>query len=175
MQEAGYCECGCGRLAPIAKLSNTSKGHVAGQPMRFVHGHNRRKQVRWIEEDRGYETPCWIWQLAKTPDGYGYTRVGYDHRRAHRVLYEQHVGPIPAGLDLDHLCRVRDCVNPAHMEPVTEAENVRRGKTAKITMAVAQDIRARIAAGERQADIARLVDVSQQVVCDIKKNRSWVA
>jgi hypothetical protein len=160
MQGEGYCECQCGRLAPPGR--------------RFVHGHNGRKQVRWLQEDRGYLTPCWIWQLAKNRQGYGLTREGYAHKRAHRVVYEQHIGPIPPGLDLDHLCRQTDCVNPAHMEPVTEAENVRRGNTAKITMDIAQGIRARIAAGERQADIARGLGVSQQVVCDIKKNRTWV-
>lgn len=46
--------------------------------------------------------------------------------RAHRFSYERAVGPIPAGLQIDHLCRVRACVNPAHLEPVTCGENVRR-------------------------------------------------
>ncbi len=74
-------------------------------------------------EDRGHETPCWVWDRGL--DGYGYGRMR--GRRAHRVSYELHVGPIPEGLDLDHLCRVRNCVNPAHLEPVTRAENVLRG------------------------------------------------
>lgn len=50
-------------------------------------------------------------------------------RAAHRVAYEALVAPIAAGLQLDHLCRVRRCVNPAHVEPVTQAENLRRGET----------------------------------------------
>lgn len=45
----------------------------------------------------------------------------------HRIAHELFVGPIPAGLDIDHLCRVRDCANPAHLEPVTRQENLRRG------------------------------------------------
>lgn len=49
-------------------------------------------------------------------------------RRAHRVVYESLVGPIPAGLELDHTCRVRRCVNPDHLEPVTHAENQRRSR-----------------------------------------------
>ena len=46
---------------------------------------------------------------------------------SHRLAYELEIGPIPAGLEIDHLCRVRNCVNPAHLEPVTHAENIRRG------------------------------------------------
>ena len=50
---------------------------------------------------------------------------------AHRVYYERHVGPVPEGLELDHLCRNPGCVNPEHLEPVTHAENIRRGYQAK--------------------------------------------
>jgi len=51
-------------------------------------------------------------------------------RSAHRLSYETEIGPIPEGLELDHLCRVRSCVNPLHLEPVTHQENVRRGEGA---------------------------------------------
>jgi HNH endonuclease len=70
---------------------------------------------------------CWPWLGYINGDGYG--RVAW-HRRstqAHRVVYELLVGPIPEGLQIDHLCRVRHCVNPGHMEPVSQAENLRRG------------------------------------------------
>src|SRR5690606_26252710 len=60
-------------------------------------------------------------------DGYGRIVVGGKQRPAHRVSYEHFVGPIPDGLLLDHLCRVRCCINPAHLEPVTSGENTRRG------------------------------------------------
>ncbi len=78
-------------------------------------------------------TGCWIWLGALHRNGYGNIRVGSmkdgtrGHRVAHRALYEALVGPIPAGMELDHLCRVRSCVNPAHLEPVTRRENLRRG------------------------------------------------
>jgi hypothetical protein len=71
---------------------------------------------------------CWLWTGAKTR---GYGSASFDGRRyrAHRLTYELLVGPIPEGLTLDHLCRVTACVNPAHLEPVTQKENIRRGET----------------------------------------------
>ena len=71
--------------------------------------------------------PCWLWVGAQ--DGHGYGSFHKDGRtaRAHRVSYELHVGPIPDGLPLDHLCRVPLCVRPTHLEPVTHMENARRG------------------------------------------------
>ncbi len=70
---------------------------------------------------------CWLW--LGMVDECGYARVQYHGRLrgAHRAMYERERGPVPAGLVLDHLCRVRSCVNPAHMEPVTNGENLRRG------------------------------------------------
>ena len=65
---------------------------------------------------------CWIWHGYVDPDGYGQ----YLGRPAHRVVYERLICEIPADLQLDHLCRNRLCVNPAHLEPVTSEENTRR-------------------------------------------------
>jgi hypothetical protein len=72
-----------------------------------------------IDEDTG----CWVWTGSKTQKGYG--RFG--HRLAHRTSYELLVGPIPEGLVIDHLCRNRGCINPVHLEVVTNRENVMRG------------------------------------------------
>jgi hypothetical protein len=134
------CECGeCGLPAPIAKRTNTKAGWVKGQPMRFIHGHQSRipESEHYRLEDRGYKTPCWIWQLSKRHGGYGQIktpgRPKDAPRPAHIVYYERYVGPIPAEAELDHLCRVPACVNPDHLEPVTHAENVRRGEAGKKT------------------------------------------
>ncbi len=74
-------------------------------------------------------TGCWEWTARKDQNGYGLFWDGNRSSRAHRVSYEMHVGKIPDGLVIDHLCRVRSCVNPAHLEPVTNRENLMRGQT----------------------------------------------
>lgn len=66
---------------------------------------------------------CWLWVGAKTPEGYGAFSMRKRSFAAHRVAYTLYVGEIKAGLQIDHLCRRKDCVNPEHLEPVTPREN----------------------------------------------------
>lgn len=91
----------------------------------------RPLQERFWEKVNKTDT-CWLWTGATHSAGYGVinmcgggekSRLGY----AHRLSYEWLVGPIPSGLHIDHLCRVRNCVRPDHLEPVTMEENIRRG------------------------------------------------
>ena len=70
---------------------------------------------------------CWIWTGSVAARGYGSVWWDGKLRRAPRVIYEWHRGPIPRGLELDHLCRVHACVNPAHLEPVLHRVNILRG------------------------------------------------
>lgn len=71
---------------------------------------------------------CWLWRGTVIND-YGRVAVGKRLIKAHRRAYELLVGPVPAGLVLDHLCAIKHCVNPDHLEPVTQGENARRGNT----------------------------------------------
>lgn len=82
----------------------------------------------WLNVE-GADNPaaCWGWQGVKIPTGYGQLCVEGKMVGAHRLAYEILVGPIPEGLVIDHTCRNTGCVNPAHMEPVTNKENVLRG------------------------------------------------
>ncbi len=72
---------------------------------------------------------CWEWLASVTNGGYGRYRLPGRHVTAHRFGYERAMGAIPEGLDLDHLCRNRRCVNPRHLEPVSERENTLRGES----------------------------------------------
>jgi len=81
----------------------------------------------WILTDKGGPEDCWTWKGNLWGRGYGRFGVGGKSQMAHRWLYIQVFGPLPKGKQLDHLCRNRLCVNPAHLEPVTRKENILRG------------------------------------------------
>lgn len=110
-QSRGYCHMHYGRL----RRTGTTERHVPTL-MERVEPKIRRD-----------ESGCWEWQAYRNHAGYG--QVGLNGRLAlaHRAVYEALVGPIPEGMSLDHLCRNPPCVNPEHLEPVTHAENMRRG------------------------------------------------
>lgn len=89
---------------------------------------------------------CWLWVGSVSRNGYGRINVRlqtgkHAPRSAHRIAYELLCKPIPAGLDLDHLCRTRCCVNPSHLEPVTRSENLRRGAGATVARLRTAEIR----------------------------------
>lgn len=131
---------------------------------------------------------CHIWAAARIHTGYG--RFWADGRmvQAHRYAYENVVGPIPDGLGLDHLCRVRACVNPFHLEPVTQAENLRRSplvgfstppqcgeasSRARLTDDQVRMIRQHRAGGATMAALAAEYGVAESTISFIVNGQTW--
>ena len=89
-------------------------------------------EQKLLKDWGGDPSGCWLWTGSRTRDGYGLitTREGGKQRRSyvHRIAYVKVHGFIPDGLEIDHLCRVRNCFNPSHLEAVTHAENLRRAQ-----------------------------------------------
>lgn len=106
-------------------------GHLHGTHSEFHPRRPRNPVTRSPERVFDYVDvgDCWEWQAYKDKDGYGKFRFDNKHHRAHRFVYELLVGDIPDGLVTDHLCKNTSCVNPDHLEPVTVAENLRRGES----------------------------------------------
>lgn len=105
---------------------------VTSKPRRFPKPADL--EARWWLRVEKRADGCWQWVGAQWKLGYGkFTEPGTQRRvGAHRWGYERFVGPIPDGLELDHLCRNPSCVNPSHLEPVTHLENVRRGISGEV-------------------------------------------
>lgn len=91
-----------------------------------ITAHDTPLRDRLLSRIRKTETGCWEWTGAISSKGYG--TLGFQTRDlyAHRASYELFVGPIPDGLEMDHLCRNRRCINPEHLEAVTHLENMHR-------------------------------------------------
>lgn len=136
MTNPGLCSCGCGGKTKIAPRTHTARGWIKGEPQPYLRGHAawKNRGPRWIDGpipvDRPDLGPCWIWQRQFNQQGYPigtFARHGDKGTSlAHRAIYMHKVGPIPAGLELDHLCFTPACVRPEHMEIVTSAENLLR-------------------------------------------------
>jgi hypothetical protein len=90
-----------------------------------------RRLLRYSEVN---EAGCWIWTGSRYHNGYGRISSRAKHQSAHRTAYRIFRGPIKPGLQLDHLCRERGCVNPLHLEPVTNRENTLRGEAPSVAI-----------------------------------------
>lgn len=116
---------------------------------------------------------CWVWRRQKTKEGYG--KFEHEGRQiyAHRWSYEKHVGPIPHGLVIDHICNNKACINPDHLRPTTDAENIRRGRAPKLSMGKAKAIRSRFIDGESVESLARRYGVKPACIRNVIKGMTW--
>jgi hypothetical protein len=117
-------------------------------------------------------TGCWIWTGYVRDNGYGNCSQNYKNRLAHVVVWEKHKGPVPAGLELDHLCRNRRCVNPAHLEAVTHATNARRGARSILDEWRAAKIK-ELLPFESDGNLATLFGVSRRAIYSIRNGITW--
>jgi hypothetical protein len=158
----GYCHCGCGEKTKLGRGRSGPRDYVFGHVWRG----RKKGGVDYVVDENG----CWIWQK-NLRSGYG--RAWRDSRMvtAHRWFWEQENGLVPEGLELDHLCRVRACVNPDHLEAVTREVNIRRSPVAKLTVEQVLEIRA-----DQHSTIAELSErygVTTQMIRLIQLNRNW--
>jgi hypothetical protein len=174
------CECGCGevvqrRFAPGHSMRSEEARERARESMKQVNA-NRPKLpgcANWVERDMGHSTPCHLWMGKLQSQGYAQETRDRRCYLVHRERYEREVGPIPEGLHIDHLCRVPHCVRPSHLEPVTNAENIRRSPiSTKLTKHHAIAIRQ---SNEPIAILAERYGVSVGHIQNIRCGHRWVA
>lgn len=156
------CACGCGHLA-IAFNDQPA-------PCLFNHRKSPPTSLPYIVSADG----CWLWRRGLSGSGYGQFTRGNTTYQAHRAYYEYTYGPLPEGVVLDHLCCVRSCVNPDHVEPVTVSVNTRRGKTTKLTAEQVIAIRALGDAGAADPNsLAKHFGVSATNIRRILARKTW--
>ena len=117
----GYCHCGCGEKTTIITKNNSKSGYVKGEYYKYVKNHGKRSSPTDFIVDE--ETGCWEWQRGKTKSGYGQLQIRNKKIYAHRYYYEKYVSVIPKGMEIDHICHNRACVNPKHLRLATRFDN----------------------------------------------------
>ncbi len=144
-------------------------GSATGGGIDFATTPRERLEARYEVRADG----CWHWQRTTTPEGYGFLSLNGAPKLAHILSYQLNVGPIPEGLQLDHLCRNRACCNPAHLEAVTQTENIRRGSATHLNEAKVAEIRSALADGLAQRAICKRYGVHQSTISNIARGKTW--
>jgi hypothetical protein len=161
----GQCQCGCGATTKAAPKTNRCAGETKGWPRQFVRGHAKPRKSYTVDPATG----CWNFDGTREGE-YGQLHYLGRRYRAARFYYERAKGPIPAGLEVDHLCRNPRCVNPDHLEAVTPLVNKLRRKTTKLTTAEVEAIKG-LPLSVRPCDAARRFGVHPTTVTNIRTGR----
>ena len=173
----GTCHCGCGGNTTISKINRYDRGVFQGKPTLRLRGHAKVNNFisadRYTIEYRGYKTPCWIWKECVNSTGYGRISRQDKSTLAHVAMYEQHRGPIPKGLEPDHLCRIPRCVNPHHLELVPHVINMRRGNSTVLVLEQAIKVRELRKVGMKYRELAAMFNVAQSTIWAILSGRTW--
>ncbi|MHC4951671.1 MAG: HNH endonuclease signature motif containing protein [Planctomycetota bacterium] len=120
------------RITGTSELSQSKgRGGSEGRKKRRVVAKHRNSPLneRIFRRVCVDENECWLWLGYTDRDGYATISISNWPHKAHRIVYQMFNGLLSEGLTIDHLCRVRRCLNPKHMEPVTNVENVMRGES----------------------------------------------
>jgi HNH endonuclease len=193
----GYCWCGCGRKTKIAKQNDRRRGHIKGQPVRFLSQHHARVQHPdpttrlWSQVDRT-TTPdgCWPWiGYYRDKAGYGQIKVNGRTQPAHRLAWILTHGPIPLSfLVVMHTCDNPPCCNPAHLELKEPDKKIKdrdqkgrqargeRHASAKLTEALVQEIRSLYQRGVRGRGLdalAKQFNMSPNAIRRILIGETW--
>jgi hypothetical protein len=153
---SGLCQCGCGKQTDRARKTIRKQGVIKGHYLRFRHGHYARiwpgrrpsSLVDYLVEDRGYETPCWVWKNALDDKGYALTHVkdtsrstGWRTVKVAGIYWRDANGPVPAGYELHHKCYTPACVRADHLETVTRSQHRRLNRNIRLSPAIVVMIR----------------------------------
>lgn len=176
----GNCWCKCGFLTTVAEDTDRSNWKIKGLPRLFRRGHSTslKGNPEYEERDCQFRSNCWM-QGRGSVNQYG-LQYGTARRpgeavpiSAQRLLYERHVGTVPEGYDIDHLCRITLCVNPDHLEAVTHEENVRRGKNTRLSPEGVREMFVLRKQGWTFQEIADEYGICQTHACKIIQGHKW--
>lgn len=188
--EFGYCHCGCGQKTNIITKTLHKRGHVKGQPLRYITGHNRTIEPKpiadrfWPKVKVGLPDECWEWMGKKSKKGQGIFRGNKDVGSA-RTAYRLAYGDIPDGLWVLHKCDNPPCCNPNHLFLGTQKDNmhdcsvkgrISRGEkryNAKLNTKDVINIRTQYNDGFTMREISRTYRVANSTIFNIIHKKSW--
>lgn len=146
----------------------SSSCRVKGLSLRAIHKMFTRFSIDGI-------TGCWNWQGPLNKGGYAISPVTKGLSKVvHRSIFILLIGDVPMDKQLDHLCRNRKCVNPYHLEIVSQKENVRRGLSAKLSYTIVKNIHSLYKKGLKQIDIANMFNINQSQISRVLNNKRWI-